>query len=273
VARFAVLGVAAGSLLAGMTVLAGVDITASGASGNLYVSPYGSNAGGNNCQSEAAPCLTIQHAINEASPSNTINLAGGTYKGNIEMDMPLTFAGSDAGGSLNVNTTTIEGVAGADFTVNVGPKTITFENLVITGVNPVGGGIDNDGHLTLDNVNVQSNVGSCCGTGIVNDEVLTMNGGVVSGNVANLDTPGGGFANYGDATLNGVTFTHNSTDEVGGAIYNDGHLKIIGITPIHDNSATETGGGIFECNGESLSIGSGVSDTANTPNDEVHGTC
>jgi predicted outer membrane repeat protein len=269
--RLPLLGVAVGSLLGGFTVLS--SVAPAGAATNLYVASTGSNTT-NSCTNPATPCLTIQHAINVASNGNVINLAGGTYRENIEITKNLTIAGTAAGGSLGATTSTINGVEGFDFVVDVDPgKTVTLSNLVITGVNAISGGIFNDGILTVDNVNVQDNVGFGDGAGISNEGELTMNGGVVSGNQATDNTSGGGILNDGEAVLNGVTFTHNSATADGGAIFNAGLLKLTGASAIHNNSAADDGGGIFECNGDPLSIGPKVSITANTPDDVVHGSC
>jgi predicted outer membrane repeat protein len=273
VASLSVIGMAAGSLLAGMTVLAGVGVTASGASTNLYVATTGSD-GTNNCQSASAPCLTLTHAMTKASNGDTINLGSGTFVGNVEINKSVTIAGTAPTGSLSATNTTISAQEGEAFVLGIPPgKTVTISNLVISGLNQVGGGIDNDGALTLDDVSVVNNTGSCCGSGIANFDKLLMNGGSVTGNTATEDADGGGIANFDSATLNGVTFTHNSatgsTGE-GGAIYNDGSLHLTGSTAIHNNSATLTGGGVEECPTATLTTTSGVSITDNTPNDVNH---
>jgi len=160
-----------------------------------------------------------------------------------------------------------------DYVVNVESGTVTLSNLVVTGVNAVGGGIFNESTLTLNNVNVQDNVGFGEAGGILNVDKLTMNGGVVSGNEATEGTPGGGMTNEGDAILKGVTFTHNSATAVGGGIFNEGDLQLTGSTALHNNSAVDGGGGIFECNGDPLSIGPDVVITANSPDNTEHANC
>ncbi|MGD2079208.1 MAG: choice-of-anchor Q domain-containing protein, partial [Chloroflexota bacterium] len=48
--------------------------------GTRYVAT-GGNDGLNNCTNSAAPCATIQHAVNVANPGEEIRVAGGTYAG------------------------------------------------------------------------------------------------------------------------------------------------------------------------------------------------
>jgi nitrous oxidase accessory protein NosD len=54
-----------------------------------FVAPGGSDAG-NNCEDQWARCATIQHAIDEASAGDWVNVAPGTYAEDLTIDKPLT---------------------------------------------------------------------------------------------------------------------------------------------------------------------------------------
>ncbi len=61
---------------------------ASAATGR-FVAPGGSDAG-NNCKDQGARCATIQHAIDEASTGDSVNVAPGIYAEDLTVDKPLT---------------------------------------------------------------------------------------------------------------------------------------------------------------------------------------
>jgi hypothetical protein len=276
--RLSVLSLATGAFVGGLTVLGGV--TPASASTNFYLSSYGSDAGGNPCTSSSSPCLTLQHAYNEASSSGTttINLAAGTYQGDFGVpfvpgqkliEKNLDLVGSTNGGSLNAVTTTISGGGEETAIINEG-KTMQLSNLVIDDT--TGEAIANNGTMTLTNVTVGPTTGSGAvpGAGIANSGPLTMTGGSISGNSAFF--PGGGLYNDEGSTaiLKNVTITHNTSEEDGGGIFNfqDSTVHLEGTTSLHNNSATD-GGGIENCasDGSVITFGPDVVNTGNAPND------
>jgi hypothetical protein len=267
-ARLSVVGLAAGTLVGGFTLLSGG--VPAGASGNLYVSPYGSDTG-NPCTSSSTPCLTLAHAYAVSSGGNTINLAAGTYKGGIEISHNLNIVGTASGGSLDATTSTINGGSPV---LETTASSISITNVVISGADGQWGGIENTGGLTLTNVNVQDNTSLFFdGGGMFNQGNLVMTGGSFQGNTIDADAGeggGGGLFNRGTAKLTNVSLTHNvatgSLSPEGGGIFNFlGTLKLLGSTVIHNNSAPVNGGGIEAC--VPLTTGPDVSVTANTPND------
>jgi hypothetical protein len=265
--RLAVLGTAVGSLMGGVAVLSGA--TPAGASPtNVYVSSYGSDT--NPCSS-SSPCLTLAHAYSAVATGGTINLAGGTYKGGLDVTKNVSIVGPSSDGSLDVNTATI---SGGSPVLELSAAKVTITDVVITNGLGTGGGIWNYDGLTLNSDSITDNTGYggiFLGTG----SKLTMNGGSVSGNDNIEDNFGGGLENFhGTAVLNGVSFTHNSAG-YGGAIGNEGSLKTTGSTAIHDNAAYASfgGGGIYECTGDPINLGPGTSNTANTPNDLENDSC
>src|SRR5207247_10882049 len=61
-----------------------------------YVATTGSDFM-NNCTSSSTPCRTIQHAIDQALPNDTVHVAMGAYPENVTIPMPLTLNGAQAG--------------------------------------------------------------------------------------------------------------------------------------------------------------------------------
>jgi Periplasmic copper-binding protein (NosD) len=59
-----------------------------------FVAPGGSDAG-NNCEDQWARCATIQHAIDEASAGDSVNVAPGIYAEHLTIDKPLTLRSQD----------------------------------------------------------------------------------------------------------------------------------------------------------------------------------
>jgi hypothetical protein len=251
--------------MGGVAVLSGA--TPAGASPtNVYVSSYGSDT--NPCSS-SSPCLTLAHAYSAVATGGTINLAGGTYKGGLDITKNVNIVGPSSDGSLDVNTATIDALNGNNG-IFVNGQTVSISDVVIDGVNnTTGDGIDNDGGtLTLTNVVIENNVVHANGGGLYNDVggKITMTGGSLLENSA-TDTDGGGLFNLAGATvtLKNVSLNHNTGAE-GGGIYNKGTVHLTGTTSLHNNSATLDGGGIEKCGG-SVTATSGVSNTANIPND------
>jgi predicted outer membrane repeat protein len=110
-----------------------------------------------------------------------------------------------------------------------------------------GGGIENEGTLTLTNSTVSANSVSGLGGGINNDDVVTVTDCTFSGNSA--ATYGGGIYNFGGiVTVSNSTLSGNSASaDNGGGIENatQGTLTVTNST-LSGNSAGTLGGGI--CN-------------------------
>ncbi|MBE7529965.1 MAG: hypothetical protein HS099_09570 [Ardenticatenaceae bacterium] len=59
-----------------------------------YVATTGADSG--NCSSPASPCATIQYAHDQAVAGDTIQIAAGTYVGNVVLNRSLTLEGANA---------------------------------------------------------------------------------------------------------------------------------------------------------------------------------
>jgi hypothetical protein len=107
-----------------------------------------------------------------------------------------------------------------------------------------GGGIYNDGTLTLNHCTLSGN-SAAGGGGIWNRGLLTLNQCTLSGNSAPGE--GGGIYNDGLLTLNQCTLSGNSTiGGFGGGILNDvGGILALNQCTLSGNSAGAYGGGIY----------------------------
>ncbi len=148
--------------------------------------------------------------------------------------------------------------------------TVTISDLTIeNGNHSFGGGISNQGTLSLSNSVVSGNLGGQDGGGIYNLGTLTVTNSTFSGNSAigfggginnNVTTTltvtnstfsgnsatggsGGGISNFGTLTVTNSTFAGNSAGSTGGGIRNTGTLTVTNST-FAGNSAGSTGGGI-----------------------------
>jgi hypothetical protein len=133
------------------------------------------------------------------------------------------------------------------FAIN-GGVTAKLEGLTIKDGNALasfadGGGIYNNGTLTLNGVAVTGSIGRS-GGGIFNIGILTITNSIILGNSA--DTQGGGVSSFGGLSVSKGTISNNQAD-VGGGVYqvsSEGGLTISDTT-VSGNKALTYGGGIF----------------------------
>ena len=165
----------------------------------------------------------------------TITL-GGTQ---LLIDSNLTINGPGA------SALTIDGNGESVIFKVAGGKTVTISGLTITNGNAdegqYGGGIDNNGTLTISNSTISGNSAAEFGGGIYTNGTLTISNSTIAGNSAAIH--GGGIINYGPLTISNSTIAGNSAVNEGGGIYNNGTLTISNST-ISGNSAVY-GGGIY----------------------------
>lgn len=81
------------------------------------------------------------------------------------------------------------------------------------------------------------------GGGILNEGNLTLNNTVVANNTSNGTNGGGGIANYGSLFTNTLTIWNNLARNNGGGLYNAGTADLNAADQIYSNQATGTGGG------------------------------
>jgi hypothetical protein len=112
-----------------------------------------------------------------------------------------------------------------------------------------GGGILNDGNLTLSYSTVSDNAADYSGGGIANGGTLTVVDSTLAGNSTGNGGDGGAIFNGNNATaiLTNSTLYNNTAEYVGGGLFNYGLAQLTDCT-VYDNSAagaTGGGGGIF----------------------------
>lgn len=228
VKRRRVTATAAVAVTAVVTVVAG---------GTLVTAGPAAAAAQVNCDSSS-----LQDAI-DSSAAGAALVVTGTCTGNFVIDKNLTLIGhgravldGDQAG------TTLQVLSGT---------TVSLSNLTITGGNNVsgafpyfGGGIYNEGTLTLNRSTVSGNNSSSDGGGIYNyvDGTLTLRSSTVSGNTGYY---GGGIATDGTRlTLYSSTLSGN-TAHFGGGIYNGVYtVTTLYGSRVTGNVASESGGGI-----------------------------
>lgn len=217
----------------------------------------GSNS--NNCKSPSTACRTIGHAISLAASGDAVMVASGTYKENLWIGISLTITGAGA------QTTVIDGKGTYSVVINFYPSNnVTLSALTIRNGfgSGNGGGIINNGTLTISNSTVSGNtttdrcVGQRCfaqGGGIYNNKgALTINNSTLSANTVACGGPrchapsgGGIFNNQGKLNINNSTLSGNTAvlggAGFGGGIYTDNNAA---VTISNSTIGSNNGGGI-----------------------------
>jgi len=191
---------------------------------------------------------TLRDAITQANDSTDsqeiINFAPG-LQGTIDLTQALPEL---------ANYITIQGPGASNLTVqrdSTAPQfsvfaiqgwSINLSGMTITGGSAVfGGGILNDGTLTVTNSTFTNNTASGDGGGILNDGTLTLTNSTFTNNTTT--DSGSAIYNPGTLTVTNSTFTNNTTTGVGSGIYNSGTLTVTNST--FTNNTAIGGGGIY----------------------------
>ena len=144
-----------------------------------------------------------------------------------------------------------------------GGEAVTIEGLTIAnGRIDDGGGVLNQGNLTIKNATIRDNVGTDDGGGIDNGGNLRVENSTFTGNSTNEE--GGGVVNFQNATFVNTTFSGNRAGlnatsptgrDGGGAIFNSGGTVTLINCTIAGNTnvgGTQMGDGIFTEDDNSL---------------------
>jgi CSLREA domain-containing protein len=177
------------------------------------------------------------------------------FKLSLPATITLTDAALDIEGAVRINgpttgTLAVDGNGQAGVLSIVGDTPVTVADLTIQhGVGSLGGGVYNEGTLTLTRCTLSGNAADEAGGAVYNLGSVTLSNCTLNGN-SSFD----GGAVYNDAeataTLSDCTLSDNSaTNDAGGggggAVYNDGTLTLANCT-LNDNSAPNSdGGGLY----------------------------
>ncbi|MCT7996856.1 DUF4347 domain-containing protein [Laspinema olomoucense] len=242
-------------------------------------------------------------AITDAKNQDSIiNLAGGTYTLTTSDNFIL---GANGLPSIQTGTLTING-NGAEIVraenapgfriFHIGANAnVTLNNLTVkNGLANIpnseennrrdGGGIYNEGTLTLNQSTITGNRAEDDGGGIKNERFLTVRDSTISNNSAgselndNPDANGGGIQNGSTAVISNSTISHNQAGKDGGGIYNTGNLTVNHSTIAFnvadsDGINTGNGGGIWG-QGRNISLNLGhtliAGNEDQSPSGDVH---
>jgi hypothetical protein len=214
--------------------------------------------------------LLLKHNLTIAGPGPGNLTVSGNHTSRIfevaaTVSKPVTLSGLTISNGLAAGSTGVSLSGGG--ILNQG--TLTVSNCTqsgnTTGKGGSGGGIENDGTLTVSGSTLSANTapdGSVggAGGGIYNSGPLTVSGSTLSGNYA---WSGGAIFNTGGTvTVNAGSILSGNSAGGGGAIYNQsgtiGSLTINAST-LSGNSARVQGGGIFDLSGTVTVSGSTLS--------------
>ena len=234
-------------------------VTPAMASTTWYVNGV-SGSDSNDCKSATTACKTIGHAVSLAVSRDSVRVAAATYTENLILNTSLKILGADA------KTTVIDGgQASVVIAILAGAK-VTLANLTIqNGSGADGGGIYNEGTVTVTGCIVTDNLVLFLGGGIYNVGTLTVTRTTVTRNSAfdgSSFAGGGGIYNFGTLTIDKSAVSDNRASSVvgearGGGIFNAATL-IIRNTTVSGNSVgapTKAGGGIYNVGTLTISNG------------------
>jgi hypothetical protein len=195
----------------------------------------------------------IQFNPAKFSTAQTINLTSGPLV-LTNTSTPITVTGPGAN-LLTINGDGSTGVlqVAAGVTASISGLTITGGSAQTVGsINGDGGGIDNSGSLTLNNMALAHN-SAINGGGLANEATGTLK---VSNSTFSSDsgTTGGGIYNVGTMTVTNVTAADN-TAVVGAGVFSAGTLTMVNSTVAYNNvNFAGSGGGLDVASGSTANL-------------------
>lgn len=208
---------------------------------------------------------TIQDSVDQAKPGDTIYVSEGVYRETVTIAKSLKLIGSGTYETIVDGDTDLDGVGNGRVFYIAPNVTVTIANMTIQNGNvseadeSKGGGILNQGHLTVRGCDIHNNNGGYHGGGICNwagDGVAEANLTIYDSIVQTNEAMGGGgisnVANEGTAISNiwSTDVSNNSVMDPGGGIQNLAHYGVATVnvwySSVHHNSARDAHGGGFQ---------------------------
>ncbi len=232
-----------------------------------YVATTGSDAG-NPCTSSAAPCATVQHAVDVAEASGEIRIAAGTYTGvsaragitqMVYLSKTVTLLGGYTTSNWDVaypltQTTTLDAQGqGRVMTVDSGLPTIDGLRLTNGNATGLGGTWGDDGGGVYVDTGASPIIRNCIISGNSAQRggglFLAQSAGMVEANLIMSNTAsqygGGVLSLYSDAgTFTGNVFRANQAYQGGGAYLYGSDSRLINNV-VANNSTTSHGSGLY----------------------------
>jgi hypothetical protein len=230
--------------LVGLALLLGVGLLASLglASGTVHAA---TTLTVTNCSNDSQ----LQADVRTANSDNDNDTITFTCNGAIPLTSTLTIAGSmtldGSGQTISFDGQHLRRVLFVNGGVTLTLKALTIANGSVSG--DAGGGIFNNGTLSISTSTVSGNFASGGGGGLENHGMVSISTSTVSGNSAGCcggGAGGGGMENAGTASISNSTFSGNSVNYGGGGMVNAGTLSISTST-VSGNSASRFGGGLW----------------------------
>jgi hypothetical protein len=204
---------------------------------------------------------SLRQAIADAASGDTIDFAAGVAgtitltTGELAINKNLTINGPGAK-VLTVSGNNASRVLRIDLgsTVTINGLTIANGNGAGAGIGGLGGGILNEGALTITGCSVSDSSSGSNGGGISNRNTLTITNSALSNN---LSSKGGAIDNQGLLAVSNSTISNNSARVNGGGLINsspDFNLRFVTLTncTVTGNRAGVAGGGISGFSHETL---------------------
>ena len=229
---------ATGSLTAVVTVngaTSGVPVQVGTEAGGTWLVTNSAGTGG------SLASVTLPYAVAHALSGDTITFAGSLSSSTITLSSGLTIGRNLTVTGLGASSLTVSGNNSVeDFLINSGVTASIASLAIANGSAARGGGINNQGTLTLTSDTISGNKASSSGGGIYSAGTLTISNSTVASNSALY---GAGFGNNGVMTGIGSTFNANTASNTGGGVCNkNGNLTLSNST-VTNNSAN-TGAGV-----------------------------
>jgi hypothetical protein len=228
------------------------------AAGPWYVAPSGDDS--NDCLSPATPCDTINGVLGKTgfTAGDTVLVSSGRYSGTSDEVVLLDKSVRLLGG-WNNDFTVQTGISTVDgdesrrgITVNSGVTVIVEHFAVQHGFASDGGGIHNDGTLTMNQSTISENTANSEGGGIRSTGRLILIASRVNDNIG--DSGGGILNESGQVTIDDSTVIDNAAGWRGGGLYSTGTVSLDNSTVSGNTSGF--GGGIL--NGGTLALNNSV---------------